>query len=87
MGAVPFLEAWIECGGPFVKEITGQWTKELVHVISVKVKNAKLRHLSYDLVVGERTPDNPDFDIHYELCRGIYCPNRGFLASMLEFKP
>ena len=30
---------------------------------------------------------DPNFDFHYELCRGTYLPNRQFLASMLAFKP
>jgi chromosome segregation ATPase len=37
--------------------------------------------------VGEGTTDNPHFDIHYDLYRGTYRPDRGFLACMLEFKP
>jgi hypothetical protein len=81
-----FLEAWIELGGPLIKELGGKktctnnWITNLVKFDGRRCKNIELAVRSYRFVFEELTGKNEHADVIQRVLR----ENAKFVALMLQ---
>jgi hypothetical protein len=84
IGQYFFLQAWIELGGPLIKELNGDknWTNIRIQTLSKfdgrKCKNKRLADKSYRWLFDELKSE------HSELIQRKLCEDTKFVAAMLE---